>query len=460
MRWFELLGWGFELIIALGSVLFIAASLKERALRAGLLGLAVLGAVNGVFIFLLLYLEEGRAGGIIILDAILILLAISLLMPIGKKLPLQVVAKITRIDERDIPFSRIRYEVGSPIYEQYYTLHPEVKGIYDRIRQLPGLAAPGTPTHSPLGAPLSHAQFDFLEELANLVNAPSQIQQVETDPLRMSAALKETIKYMGAKLIGVAELNQDYVYTHIGRRPGKYGQKVELTHKYAIIFAVEMDYKMIRVAPALPVIIETGRQYIEAARIALVIACYIRRLGYPARAHIDANYQAMLPPVAVDAGLGEIGRNNILITRPYGARVRLGMVTTDLPLLPDKPILFGVQDFCHRCRKCADNCPSKAISPNKKKIIRGIEKWEFDPEKCFAYWNSVGTDCALCINTCPFSKPDNLLHRAIRYAVDRSAVARQLSLWMDDLFYGRTPRSEAYPKFINLLRKEDYDEGL
>ncbi|TKJ30849.1 hypothetical protein CEE39_07770 [bacterium (candidate division B38) B3_B38] len=454
MRWFELLGWGFELIIALGSILFIATSLKERALRAGLVGLAILGALNGVIVFLLLYLEEGRKGGIIILDAVFILLAISLLTPIGKKLPLRVVGKITRVDERDIPFSRIRYEIGSPIYEQYYARHPEAKGIYDRIRLLPGLAAPGTPTYSPLGAPLSHAQFDFLEELADLVDVPPHTNRVEVDTQCMSASLKETIKYLGAKLIGITELNQDYVYTHIGRRPGKYGQKVELTHKYAIIFAVEMDYKMIRAAPNLPVIIETGKQYIEAARIALVIANYIRRLGYPARAHIDANYQSMLPPVAADAGLGEIGRNNILITRPYGARVRLGLVTTDLPLVPDKPILFGVQDFCQRCRKCADNCPSKAISPDKKKVIRGIEKWEFDPEKCFAYWNSVGTDCALCIHTCPFSKPDNLLHRAIRYAIDKSVVARQLSVWMDDLFYGRTPRSEAYPTFINLLKKE------
>ncbi len=454
MRWYELLGWGLEIIIALGSILFIATSLKERAFRAGLLSLTVLGAVNGIFIFLLLYLEEGRKEGIISLDAILILLAVSLLAPIGKKLPLRVVAKITRVDERDIPFSRIRYEVGSAIYEHYYASHPEIKGIYDRIRQLPGLAAPETPAYSPLGAPLSHAQFDFLEELADLVNAPSQKQQVKADPQTMSAGLKETIKYLGAKLVGIAELNQDYVYTHIGRRPGKYGQKMELTHKYAIIFAVEMDYRMLRAAPDLPVIIETGKQYIDAARIALVIANYIRRLGYPARAHIDANYQAMLPPVAVDAGLGEIGRNNILITKPYGARVRLGMVTTDLPLLTDRPILFGVQDFCQRCRKCADNCPSKAISSDEKKIIRGIEKWEFDPEKCFAYWNSVGTDCALCIYTCPFSKPDNLLHRAIRYAIDRSVVARQLSVWMDDLFYGRTPRSEAYPKFIDLLRKE------
>ena len=455
MRWFELLGWGLELLIALGSILFIATSLRERALRACLLGIAILGPINGIFVYLLLYVEEGRRGVIISLEAIFILLAISWLMPIGKKLPLQVVSKITRVDERDIPFSRIRYEVGSPIYQQYYTSHPEVKEIYDRIRHLPGLAAPGTPTYHPLAAPLSHAQFDFLEELANLVDAPTLRNRVEIDPQRMSAALKETIKYLGAELVGIAEFNQDYVYTHIGRRPGKYGQKVELPHQYAVIFAVEMDYHMIRGAPNLPVIIETGMQYIEAARIALVIAYYIRRLGYPARAHIDGNYQAMLPPVAVDAGLGEIGRNNILITKPHGARVRLGLVTTDLPLLPDNPILFGVQDFCQRCRKCAHNCPSKAISPEKKKVIRGIEKWGFDPERCFAYWNSVGTDCALCIYTCPFSKPDHLLHRAVRYAIDRSVVARQLSVWMDDLFNGRTPRSEALPEFMAILRKED-----
>ena len=80
----------------------------------------------------------------------------------------------------------------------------------------------------------------------------------------------------------------------------------------------------------------------------------IRGLGYPARAHIaGSNYQIMLPPVAQDAGLGELGRNGYLISSRFGARFRLGAVTTDLPLVPDSPVTLGVQEFCAACRKCA-----------------------------------------------------------------------------------------------------------
>ena len=52
----------------------------------------------------------------------------------------------------------------------------------------------------------------------------------------------------------------------------------------------------------------------------------IRRLGYPARAHIDGNYRVIAPLVARDAGLGEIGRMGLLMTprsrpaRPAGRR--------------------------------------------------------------------------------------------------------------------------------------------
>jgi epoxyqueuosine reductase len=57
--------------------------------------------------------------------------------------------------------------------------------------------------------------------------------------------------------------------------------------------------------------------------------------------------------MAVDAGLGELGRNGQLLTRNCGPRVRLSKVFTNLPLIPDKPIDIGVQNFCEECALCA-----------------------------------------------------------------------------------------------------------
>ena len=44
----------------------------------------------------------------------------------------------------------------------------------------------------------------------------------------------------------------------------------------------------------------------RAGQIAVQLAAFCRELGYPARAHIDANYQVIAPLVARDAGLGAI----------------------------------------------------------------------------------------------------------------------------------------------------------
>ncbi len=145
----------------------------------------------------------------------------------------------------------------------------------------------------------------------------------------------------------------------------------------------------------------------------------------------------MLPPVAYDAGLGELGRFGYLISPKFGARTRLGAVTTEIPLVPDGPIQFGVQDFCRRCKKCAVNCPPGAIPADNRTVVRGVEKWQLDIEKCYRYWRVVGTDCGLCMRVCPFSHPDTLAHNILRSGIKRSSFARSVSVYGDDLFYGK-----------------------
>ena len=91
------------------------------------------------------------------------------------------------------------------------------------------------------------------------------------------------------------------------------------------------------------------------------MAAFIANLGYPATANHFSHYDALLVPLAVDAGLGELSRMGYLITKEFGPRVRLAAVTTDLPLVPDKPVDIGVRDFCSICKKCAVCCPSGSI---------------------------------------------------------------------------------------------------
>jgi len=217
---------------------------------------------------------------------------------------------------------------------------------------------------------------------------------------------------------------------------------VEREHRFGIALTVEMDKTMIDRAPAGPTLMESAQQYLEAGAIAVQLAELCRRLGWPARAHVDANYRVVCPPVARDAGLGEIGRMGLLMTPEMGPRVRLAVVTTDLPLVASSPRRYpAMLDFCRICRKCADVCPAQAIPSDDPQPVDGARRWRIDQEACFTYWCQSGTDCARCVKVCPFSHPDNALHRLVRWGVGRNALFRRLALRLDDLFYGRRPRS-------------------
>ncbi|MEJ2722890.1 MAG: 4Fe-4S dicluster domain-containing protein [bacterium] len=179
------------------------------------------------------------------------------------------------------------------------------------------------------------------------------------------------------------------------------------------------------------------------------MANFIRHLGYRARAHIDGNYRVVCPLVARDAGLGEIGRMGLLMTPELGPRVRISVVTTDIPLVPDSrrrdPAMI---DFCARCKKCANVCPSKAIPFGDRQVIDGARRWQIDQEKCFTYWCVVGTDCSRCMKVCPYSHPDALLHNVVRWGVRRSALFRRLAVVLDDLFYGKNPAPAHVPDWM------------
>ena len=82
---------------------------------------------------------------------------------------------------------------------------------------------------------------------------------------------------------------------------------------------------------------ESARRYLDSGAIAVQLALFLKGIGYRARAHIDGNYRVVCPLVARDAGLGEIGRMGILMTPALGPRVRIAVVTTDFPLVPDRP---------------------------------------------------------------------------------------------------------------------------
>jgi reductive dehalogenase len=352
-----------------------------------------------------------------------------------------------RIDERDTMFARMARTPGTPEYAEYYGRHPERQATDDHLRALPPLCEPGGRCYEAAACGEAAALFRAIETIhidRVLVDqwAAKLRQAVDGrgrgDTATLTLALKDMARQMGALAAGCAQVTPAVAYTHKGRFSSDYGEMVPLDCPSALVFLVEMDIDEMRRAPGAPAIRESARQYLRASRIAKTVADALRASGFRARPHYDAHYDVMLPPLAVAAGLGELGRNNILVADRAGARVRIGAVTTDALLEPGQPVSLGVRAFCEVCRKCADNCPSRALEAGAAEMVRGVRKWPTDAERCYGYWRVTGTDCGICMAVCPFSHRDTWFHALVRQMVRAVPASHRAARFFDDLVYGHT----------------------
>jgi ferredoxin len=431
---------------------FALVSLREGERRAARISGAI--TIVGCGIFVLGATLPASFQTYILLTAMGegVLALILLLLPLGRADRLRDVPS-KRFDERDIMFARARLQPRSERYKAYYAMRPENKEKDELFRAQPGLLSPDAKHADPMLFAASEASFTLTDSMHAMVEGEPASQKISLpkNPAR-TEFVKSMARYFGALDVGVTGLRPEHVYSHIGRGPGEWGGALEVEHKYAIAFIVEMDYEIMGIAPEAPVVMESARQYVEAGRVAVQLAQVIRSWGYPARAHMDGNYRVICPLVARDAGLGEIGRMGLLMTPRLGPRVRVAVVTTDLKLIPDKnkpdPSII---DFCTVCGKCAENCPPKAISLDDRVEIDGAMRWKIDSDLCFRYWTAIGTDCGRCMTVCPYSHPDSFYHNLIRWGNERSGAFRRGALWLDDLFYGNEPSRREPPRWIQNL---------
>jgi len=135
---------------------------------------------------------------------------------------------------------------------------------------------------------------------------------------------------------------------------------------------------------------------------ALKVANFIQNKGFsalpvPASIILDwENQKAHLShkKLGVLAGLGWIGRNNLLVNKKLGSQFRLATILTDMPL----KINTQTKDGCGTCRLCVKMCPAEAIKDDPA---------DFDHIKCFEKLKEFQKQklvdqyiCGVCVNVC------------------------------------------------------------
>jgi len=359
-----------------------------------------------------------------------------------------------RVDERDIVFARHRLKAGTKEYETYYKSHPESKEFDDKLRETGVLGTSRGIDKSPMNLAMMGASFSIPGMvIPGIFGEPREgMVPPELSPEDATRAVKEFALHLGACSVGVTVLDPQWAYSKRGEirfnNWEDWGKDIPELPKYALSFCVEMNYEHVQSAPHTPTVAESANGYARGAYISTVLAQWFKNMGYRSVAQHTRNYDIVTTAVAVEAGLGEVGRLGYLITPKQGPRVRVFATLTDMPLLPDKPISFGVEEYCTNCKKCATTCPSKSIPDGAKTIHNGVEKWKLNAETCYEYWSQVGTDCGICMAVCSFGKPDTNLHRIVKWFIKRSPVARKIFPYLDDLMYGKQWKPRTPPKWL------------
>jgi len=325
-----------------------------------------------------------------------------------------------------------------------YAFH-DAAGMYEN---LPGVIPDlnkGFFSWSPLGA----------------AHKPEDIPRWDESPERAATIVKKAAEYFGAVGVGFCELDRRWVYSH-----SRYGKEIVFedvaeayvtdekavipeSHKWVIAMTVPMEFKEHSYSPT-ALEVASGMGYSRMHLLAGQVAEFIRGLGY--HAIPCGNDTALSVPIAIQAGLGHLGRHGRLITWERGPLVRICKIFTDLPLKTSPLAATGIIEFCEVCEKCAKNCPSGSI-PHGTRTWEpvcdvnnpGVFKWYCDGEACLRYWNEVGSGCSVCFRVCSFTKEEGVTHDFVKWFIKNVPQLNRLWVWADELLgYGKMSDPRKY----------------
>lgn len=349
-----------------------------------------------------------------------------------------IIAPIERFDRRKSAFMAL--DPNNPFGEEYRTQFRARTGHDTWTDPLPySELEPEDRVGQSLGSAAWRLCREYLP--APLPVTPPEGRIEISDKARITQLIKKAALLFGAGLVRISKLDQRWVY-----------RDIDIPHKYVIVVAVHHLRCLNETAPSHFSWVSVGDVYSRLKFITTQLADFIRGLGYDAmyRETLHWNPEMLMVPIALDAGLGEFARNGRVLSPEFGINMRLKAVTTDLPLTADKPISFGVHEFCMACESCATYCPANAIPfgppteapPSQLFNNPGFRKWYVRADRCLTFWaadKKKWLSCGgRCIAVCPWNKPLAPHHNLVRWmAVHSPTIVRKMLVWADKVVYGR-----------------------
>ncbi|MCX8032579.1 MAG: 4Fe-4S dicluster domain-containing protein [Thermoleophilia bacterium] len=257
----------------------------------------------------------------------------------------------------------------------------------------------------PVGAALQDMAKHLGELREKALPVAATKAPIPEDPYVRSRHLKALGYFLGADIMGVAPARSHAFYTH-----EMDGKPIDPSpFKYAVVFVCQKHDPTISASNGWEDIVDAAsfQAYVRLAVQTEIMADYIRRLGWRAEASNITRYLTLMPPLLLEAGIGEVSRMGIVLNPFLGANFKAACVLTDMELEPDGYVDFGLQDYCERCGLCVAGCEAKAIPSGSKTLYNGYYTWKLDARRCaqFAFENREGFICGRCTKICPWHIP-------------------------------------------------------